>query len=182
MSEQDYSEARKIFEEYNGSFFFMDRDGEYQKYKGFQVPREIEASWISERKTDIVEKLYSETDESKVAELFSQYRVMVIQDSDEKGLLFMLEFAGDNQEKWDTFTNVRVAETILDSINGFNNKYKTTAINISLRILKSIKDSDFRVSDCYKEIGYLTDCLEEDKIRERINRNIKACEDELKTL
>ncbi len=182
MSNQIYLEARKIFDKYNGSYFQMEKEGEYQKYKNFKVPQRIEATWISERKKNIVEKLYSETSENEIASLFSQYGETVSQTIDESGLSFMLKFAKENKNKWDSFTNVRIVESILNSLSRFNKNNKQAAINESLELLRNVEKTAFRVSDSYKVNGVFPDYVAESRIAERVNRNIKYWENELKSL
>jgi len=160
----------------------MEREGDYQKYKDFNVPKEIEAEWISDRKNNITEKLYSETNESEIALLFSQYGETVSQAVDENALSFMLEFVEKNQNKWDSFTNVRVVESILNSVNRFDTKHKQTTIKKSLDLLRNVTKTAFHVSDCYKVNGVFPDYTAENKIAERVNRNIKYWESELKSL
>ena len=182
MSNQIFLEARKIFDKYNGSYFQMEREGEYQKYKDFKVPQEIEATWISERIKNIVEKLYSETSENEIASLFSQYCETVSQTIDESGLSFMLKFAKENQNKFDSFTNVRIIESILNSVSRFNTEKKQVAINESLELLRNVDKIAFHVSDSYKVNGVFPDYVAKSKIVERVNRNIKYLENELKSL
>lgn len=160
----------------------MEREGEYKKYKDFDVPKEIEAEWISERKKNITEKLYSEINESEIAALFSQYGEMVSQEIDENALSFMLEFAEKNQNKWDSFTNVRVVESILNSVNRFDTKHKQTTIKKSLELLRNVTKTAICVSDIYKVNGVFPDYIAESKVVERVNRNIKYWESELKSL
>lgn len=180
--DQAYLEAKKIFDWYDGSHFHMVREGDYQKYKEFGVPKEVEMRWISELKKDIVAKLYSEKNEAEIASLFSRYGHKVAQTTDKDGLLFMLEFAKENQKKWDSFTNLGAAKSILNTVNSFDEKYKRMAIIKSLELLKNIKKAAFRISDSYKEDGVFPDYATENKITERVDSSIKYYENELKSL
>lgn len=137
--------------------------------------------FLSEKK-NIVEKLYSETSENEIASLFSQYGETVSQTIDESGLSFMLKFAKENKNKWDSFTNVRIVESILNSLSRFNKNNKQAAINESLELLRNVEKTAFRVSDSYKVNGVFPDYVAESRIAERVNRNIKYWENELKSL
>jgi len=42
------SEAKKLFFEYDGSLFFMSRDGVDERFAAARVPRETQAHWLAE--------------------------------------------------------------------------------------------------------------------------------------
>jgi hypothetical protein len=44
----DEARARELFEAYDGSTFFMSRDGADEEYRSLQVPRGIEAMWLAD--------------------------------------------------------------------------------------------------------------------------------------
>lgn len=181
MDIETYSEARMIFDEYNGCYFHMERDGKYYKYKEFGVPKEIEIAWIFERRRIITEKLSIAMCKSEIASLFSQYSETVNQINDENGLLFMLKFAKGKRKKLDSFTNVRIVESILNSLGGFDAEHKKNAIIESLELLKDIENTAFCVSDNYKIDGTFPDYLTESKILERISLSIEYWGNELKS-
>ena len=179
MSNQIYSEAKKIFDKYNGSHFHMERDGEYQNYKKFKVPKEIEMVWNSQQRENIAKKLFSITDESERSSLFSQYCGMVNQAIDENGLQFILEYAKKNQKNLDSYTNVRIAESILNSVSRFSTELRKNAINIAIDLLTNIATTAFWVSDSYKVDGAFPEYATKGKIIDRVDRNIKYWTNEL---
>lgn len=160
----------------------MEREGVYEKYRNLNISEEVEAMWMSERKINIAKKLYSETAKNGIALLFSQYGQMVSQTRDENGLIFMLEYAKQNRIKLDSFTNIRIVETILNSTIQFDVRYKRLAINEALQHLINIKATTFYISNSYKENGIFPEYITENKIAERIDRNIKYCVNELKLM
>jgi len=163
----DIAEAKKIFDKYDGSFFHMAREGEYDIYKKFEVPKSIERTWFYELKKDIIENLHSEKNEKEIVQLFSRYSTKISKIEIEDDLLFMLEFAKNNQNKFDSYTNVRLIESILNFINSitiFGNGYNQTAINESLGLLRKVTEAPFWVSDAYEENGVFPDYITESKI------------------
>lgn len=77
---------------------------------------------------------------------------------------------------------MRIVESILNSLSRFNKNNKQAAINESLELLRNVEKTAFRVSDSYKVNGVFPDYVAESRIAERVNRNIKYWENELKSL
>ena len=53
------SEAKKIFFQYDGSLFYMSRDGVDRQYAKMNIPKETEAIWLEELTSKKVESLKS---------------------------------------------------------------------------------------------------------------------------
>lgn len=58
---KDYSEAKKIFLHYNGSYFHMQREGYLEQYMKFNISKKEEKKWLKEK----VEKILSTISEVK---------------------------------------------------------------------------------------------------------------------
>ena len=58
---KDYSEAKKIFLHYNGSYFHMQREGYLEQYMKFNISKKEESKWLKEK----VEKILSKMSEIK---------------------------------------------------------------------------------------------------------------------
>jgi hypothetical protein len=56
----DLQEAEELFRRYDGSRFFMSRDGREEEYREAGVPREIEAGWLEQLKLDRLRLLSQE--------------------------------------------------------------------------------------------------------------------------
>ena len=46
--ENEWQRAKELFTEYLGSSFQMHREGEYEEYKTYNVPKELEVIWFNE--------------------------------------------------------------------------------------------------------------------------------------
>jgi hypothetical protein len=53
------SEAKKIFFQYDGSLFYMSRDGADSQYAEMNIPKETETLWLEELTSEKVESLKS---------------------------------------------------------------------------------------------------------------------------
>lgn len=180
MRNKEYADARLIFDKYHGSHFQMEREGVYTKYKKFEVPKRIERLWLEEEKVSLKNKLAIDQDESEITSLFCQIARIVSQSNDKNGMSYLISFAQNNQLKLDTFSNVMIAEAILNSVSNFDIQYKRAAVFEALKLLKKTSEIKFRVSDSYKENGTLPDYITEDKIIKRIQSDIKYWEMEMK--
>ena len=58
-TDRDLSEAREIFERYDGSAFYMDHDGCLAIYERFAVPESTEAEWLA----DLTQRYLARVDE-----------------------------------------------------------------------------------------------------------------------
>lgn len=57
MDERDLTRARELFLTYDGSRFYMSRDGVEAEYQGYGVPPEVEQAWLGEITTKKLELL-----------------------------------------------------------------------------------------------------------------------------
>ncbi len=64
----EFKDAEKMFKFYSGSTFFMDREGDYERYKKFNVPQEMEYKWRCEMKGELFEKLTNTSNCSLIAD------------------------------------------------------------------------------------------------------------------
>ncbi|ORV97213.1 MULTISPECIES: hypothetical protein [Mycobacterium] len=51
LTGRDFAKAREIFFNYDGSRFYMSRDGVEAEYESFSVPKEVENKWLEELTT-----------------------------------------------------------------------------------------------------------------------------------
>ena len=48
MQQAANKKAKALFFEYDGSLFYMSRDGVDIQYKRYQVPKDVESKWLKE--------------------------------------------------------------------------------------------------------------------------------------
>ncbi len=70
MNIKDYDEAKKIFLNYNGSYFHMHREEVLSEYKKFNIPKETEIKWLKEKIEEILSKV---NEEKSIKEKYDKY-------------------------------------------------------------------------------------------------------------
>ena len=141
----DQNEAKNLFLYYNGSRFHMLREGngDYQKYKAFNVSKNQEKEWLKERILELLklEMNFSEWDTfSSILDLSTELRDEVI---------FSMIF-----------------EKILFEIDGYEFRFQTILITIIINILE--KSNWIKLNDRLKYSKKLVEKLWEIK-----NQNIE---------
>ena len=141
----DQNEAKNLFLYYNGSRFHMLREGngDYQKYKAFNVSKNQEKEWLKERILELLklEMNFSEWDTfSSILDLSTELRDEVI---------FSMIF-----------------EKILFEIDGYEFRFQTILITIIINILE--KSNWIKLNDRIKYSKKLVEKLWEIK-----NQNIE---------
>ena len=141
----DQNEAKNLFLYYNGSRFHMLREGngDYQKYKAFNVSKNQEKEWLKERILELLklEMNFSEWDTfSSILDLSTELRDEVI---------FSMIF-----------------EKILFEIDGYEFRFQTILITIIINILE--KSNWIKLTDRLKYSKKLVEKLWEIK-----NQNIQ---------
>ncbi len=141
----DQNEAKNLFLYYNGSHFHMLREGngDYQKYKAFNVSKNQEKEWLKERILELLklEMNFSEWDTfSSILDLSTELRDEVI---------FSMIF-----------------EKILFEIDGYEFRFQTILITIIINILE--KSNWIKLNDRLKYSKKLVEKLWEIK-----NQNIQ---------
>lgn len=121
---KDYKYVKQIFKQYEGSYFHMIRDGVYEEYKSYQVPREVELKW-NYNKQEELKKILLETQNNKViVDIFQKYRNYAAHLNDEKALEFMLEYVCEHMVNWDSSTVLKNVNVILNSIDFLKTRNK----------------------------------------------------------
>lgn len=174
MGLQNCSCVKEMFHKYEGDFFQMERDGEYQEYKKYKVPRGLELQWIEELKDDLIKILLNCTNHKRIAETFALYGHYAVQTKDEKMFEFMLRYVFEHNKDWDTNTTFRNINVMLSSICILKNQnIKNEIVNKCILSLKDILDNGIRISDDYKEKGKMPEYLSTERISANIQGTIK---------
>ena len=176
MTGNDKSIAKDIFISYNGSHFQMKRDGVYDEYKNYNICHEQEIRWIKEHIDHLLTKLEDKSivdnDFMNLTSILKQYKI------NEK-FNDLLNWAKIKTTKVDIFTNLRIAEEILDIVKSYedsgfpNPEVIEEARSLSKRILLDIDKKPVTVAQYYKNISYLKDCIDDNTIKKRIKMNLE---------
>ena len=180
MFNKNIDEAKQLFMAYHGSHFFMERGGEYNKYKKYFISKKQELDWIAEyQQEQLIKAKNSEISIYGLMNLCSTISQYYCLDT-AKELLNILE---DQEEFTDTFSLLLVAESVynlaanLESKNRKkqNNKETVNALkSFSVNLLNRLLTQPITVADIFYESTHLDDTLESKRILERINDDLKS--------
>ena len=70
MNIKNYDEAKKIFLDYDGSYFHMHREGVLSDYRKFNIPKKMEIEWLKEKIEEILSKV---NEEKSIKEKYHSY-------------------------------------------------------------------------------------------------------------
>lgn len=167
-----------MFKFYQGSLFYMSRNGDLEKFNQYSVSSEEKSLWACELFEEYKIKLCNLTDgEEKVCVLRSifflmkNYKIKISVDEIE---MFYLK----NQKNGDTFSKLIINEIFIEYINEFDDKKKMG--NFIKENLEKLKKEQYT---CLKEYFYGYPELEENPqkiIKKRIETATIAMEREMK--
>jgi hypothetical protein len=154
----NYDEAKKIYFHYNGSYFFMDREGDYEKYQSFNVPRFIEEKWDEEIKKNIISDINKEMNVriivSLCRKLISISADKIYNNIDICGLKFVSDVLNNNKHNFDTFTKLILIELMFNKLYS-KNFFKADSgitkhiLQESLEYLKQLSKEQITISSDY---------------------------------
>ncbi|TVX96286.1 hypothetical protein [Cohnella terricola] len=132
--------AKELFTSYDGSTFQMYRDGLFEEYKQYNIPKQLEISWINEMIDQSIQEL-SITNWKALFRLDS----IATNHQDERILKSVLSFASRNVMSSDSIVKLMYAERIIEIIQKTNKQ-----INKELR-LEAYKTSFIILEDILKK-------------------------------
>lgn len=170
----NYNEAKKIFIKYNGSHFQMERELEYNKYKSYQVPKKMEKNWINEVEKKFFNKLKIESNESTIVDILMNLEQIIVQYKDENGLSLIVNYANKNIIKFDTFTKLIIAETILDIVSELKLKgNQIDTAEFAINILNDVIKNPIKISQDHLENGEIPNYMFSEVLVERAKKDIE---------
>lgn len=182
MEKQYIKEAKQIFDKYKGNYYQMKREGVYDVYKSYEIPKEIEKQWVIEKQTEVFQSLMIGKSNKIIAESFAQYGHNAVQIKDESAIVFMMDYVYQCKESWDSNTTFRNINAILSSLHVMKDSIrKKEVIEKCIGILKEITIENIEISDDYKEDGEMPVYLSKEKILSNIQGTIEYWKDILRT-
>ena len=132
----NYEEAKKIYFKYNGNFFFMDREGDYEKYKSFNIAKDIEKQWDEEIKQNLMKKINEEKNFNMIRILISAFIDISLNTKNIEGLVYIKDFLLNKNTIFDTKTNM----LIVGSIFKWGKHFKKLDLIITTNVMKEVLD------------------------------------------
>lgn len=171
--------AKEIFMKYGGSHFFMAREGKYELYKSFNISNEQESLWIKEYQKKLLCQLQDEDVASDIRHLLVDLCQSIIEYKDIECLTELLAVIKSKKDSVDSFTQIRMAESLLGIVESFtkrnleNHHVIQKSKKFALNILKNIFKKPITVGSSYINLGYLQDEIKEYNIKKRVNSEIR---------
>lgn len=171
------SPAKDIFFDCAGNAYFMQRNGVYDIYAAFQVPKETEMAWRREMLDDILAQLPAETNCEKFSRAVQNY-CTILDDCHFAGALpQVLQCALTAAPKMDTFTMLRVTEDIFARLEKMPYCEEfCTCCDLARRLLTALDESThggFSVSPDYIHGEPIPEHLQPQQIQKRLKKEQK---------
>lgn len=167
--------AKELFFRYCGSFFFMDREGDYGEYKMYNISKETELQWIEEMVDGKVKQLSFDNTTvffnlGLIASNYYTHNNIV-----EKIVKTLLNFVSNNIDSLDSLFKLIYAETLLE-IPCFSKELTRAKIEGVMELLQRVLSNPISVNkDWEKRLP--AEFLGEKAIRDRLNRDLKRAKD-----
>ena len=170
------NEARQLFLKYDGSYFHMDRDGELDKYREYNIDVDTEKQWLCEYQLELIEQLQlGKSSDVIFSRVCSLMRAAKCDDNVEH----FINATNKNLNSEDSFVRLRIAEELQDLIEFFSTnsngsskkilKYKSMAVEI----LQNITFEPIVISEETRQNVAFEDTLKDENLRKRAEARLK---------
>lgn len=171
---EDEKKAKQIFDQFDGSYFLMCREGVFEEYKSYMIPRSTELQWLKEKQDNVLKNLLKCTNNKTKAELFDRYGQYASYINDAAAFRFMLSYLEEHKSEWDTETLFRIVSTILNARHIERNRHKEVeTIKRCVEILGEELKTGIKISDDYKINGEFPDYISEERLHSQIRKSIE---------
>ncbi len=169
------NKAKKIFMNYGGNYFHMQRDGILSEYKSYAIDKSTEKMWLREYQETILKKIkegYSL--DVYLTKFFSAMR----QIREVETLQALFNPLVKSLKNADTFIKLRVAEEMQEFIVFFNKNHLANSEKISdykkltIEILKNIIAKPIVISETTRKNVVFDDTLSEENIKKRAQNTL----------
>lgn len=166
-------EAKQIFDKYNGNYFYMGREKVFSKYKEYHISKQTEILWANELIEDYLCIIKSEKKEQGVMHYLYWLSDIVMNFKNETGYRSMIEIIKEIIGEYDSFTQLRMAEIILETIKSMHfENIDSSTLDYALGILNSIIEQPITISE-YRHIKDKSSEYQYEKdLKERAKRKI----------
>jgi hypothetical protein len=176
----DQTKAKALFLKYLGSHSHMERDGEYEVYKSFNISIKREQEWLENFQIEILGKLLQENDELSFENTISDFALTFSNCRNAPALTELLNILKLKIDSFDSFTILLVCENVIDIVDEFqqvdeDNDICTEAMHFVEATLNKLLSSPIKVSERYQAFTYLRGILTDDKIIARVNCALGRC-------
>lgn len=165
------SKAKDLFLKYDGNTFFMAREGDYDAYKSFHIPRETEIGWIRELRVSLLDQLATmPLTAPQVSKLIHRYLSTISHTKDYSTVSTLIQTIAPRSGEYDSFLKLRCAEDLIRACEYLetNERVPTQAARqFAERLLQEVLDNPVSIADEWREEPHLPDTFSSDTIKER---------------
>lgn len=162
---------------YGGIHFYMAREGEFEQYRSFNIPKEQEFLWIQEYEKERLKEV--ETEDIVDVNFFRLCDAISAYD-DIYYLEEMHKLIKRKTNSMDSFSLMLMAEGLLRIVESFSKKdmkdHQITLLtkDFALKILASILEKPITIASYYKQPEYLFDPVDEEHLIVRVKNKISC--------
>ncbi len=164
------SKAKDLFLKYDGNTFFMRREGDYDTYKAFQVPRETEISWIRDLHTSFLDQLaMSPLTAPQASQLILRYLTTISYTKDCSTVSTLIQMVAPKVE-YDSFFKIRCAEEVIEACEYLesNGRIATQAArHFAEQLFQEVLDNPISIADEWRHQPHFPDTFNLDNIKRR---------------
>lgn len=174
-----YLYARELFFRYDGSYFQMVREDEFETYKKYNVPLIIEYRWCNQLLHDILTQINTATNNKIIEKGVSRYCSILCNRGNFRRIKPIIQYIVEHAKRLDTFTLCLSIESVFEVVTGMRKSiyYRKQCNSISalmICVLEENMNSGITVSNDYIVEGSFPDYLAKDKLKLRILTDIKG--------
>lgn len=115
-----FSDAKQLFLTFDGNHFMMEREGVYETYKAYNIPKETEREWLTELRDEHRIAFEQAADVVTLVRHFEAYGNVIGALGDKNALRYMLGYLKQRIERLDTVTAYQLVSAIGNAAYGFD--------------------------------------------------------------
>lgn len=165
--------AKELFLKYEGSHFYMSRDGEYENYKKYQVTKEQEKEWINEYQMELIQKLDKQDLPKQIRTFCTTVRAFL----EISNLQKMVSKLKSIEQALDSYSRFLISKEILETLdyvvknsaNDFTNPDMQSVKLYAIDSLQDLTQKPITVASIYtNKYGTFGDTFSEDTILKKV--------------
>ncbi len=173
MKESKLDIAKNLFYKYDGSYYNMLHDDVYAYYKTFDISKELEKQWRTEKVESLKKDMSLICNNKEFSKKFNLLCMYIVQLRNTQELYLLLNNVKNNAIKYDSNTIFRNINSLLNSLSILYNRTEKEKFIIScISILNSILENGIVISKDYMENGVFPEYLTVEKLSLNIQNAI----------
>lgn len=167
MNDKNMLRAKEIYVGYNGSSFFMQREGVYDEYKSYNISKEQEIAW----KEELIEILYNQL---SFEDGYAFYKLAVIAENyhDQSIVEKLITYISNNKTKGDSLIKLIYAEVLLKI--PCPKELAKVKFDVVDNILHIVLDNPITVNSSWLKKGFADKLPDDAYIKNRLKKDLNC--------